>query len=119
MNNQTAAQILRDDPKAAEQAQSSLNEVLTRSATDMPFRQLLLSDPRAALSQHFGVEAPASVNLAFIENKADATVVLPNVIDPNAELSDAELEAVAGGILPALAVIGIGYCITWAADKYL
>jgi lactobin A/cerein 7B family class IIb bacteriocin len=41
----------------------------------------------------------------FVENKADATVVLPAVIDPNAELSDAELEAVAGGILPLIAAV--------------
>jgi hypothetical protein len=92
-------------PDQTRMAQDQIQAILTRSATDMEFRQLLVSDSRAALSQHLGHEVPDSVEIVFVENKADATVVLPAVIDPNAELSDAELEAVAGGILPLIAAV--------------
>ena len=59
---------------------------------------------------------PESVSLVFVENKADATLVLPDYVDPNAELSEEDLEAVAGGdfilglsIVCAAAVIGAAF----------
>ena len=102
----------RSDPVLAQKADQAMQKLLARSATDRDFRQLLLSDSRAALSQHFGREAPESMNIAFIENRADATVVLPDVIDTDAELSEGELEAVAGGSLVAL---GVGIIVLYTA----
>ena len=58
--------------------------------------------------------------MKFVENQGDATLVLPDFVDPNVELSAKELEAVAGGS-PPLAAIAL-----WAlagalagADVYL
>ena len=45
-----------------------------------------------------GKDIPESFNVVFIENQADATIVLPDYVDPQAELSEDALEAVAGGI---------------------
>src|SRR5688572_23114358 len=66
-------------------AQGKLNEMLARSTTDMEFRQKLLSDPRAAFAE-VGESIPEGVELRFVENQADATIVLPDPVDPQAEL---------------------------------
>jgi hypothetical protein len=104
MSTNAMIEAARQNPAQAREAQEHLQAILTRSTTDAEFRKLLLTDSRAALSQHFGREVPES-NIVFVENQADATVVLPNVVDANAELSDAELETVAGGILPLIAAV--------------
>lgn len=119
MNASAAAKYARENPAAAEEAQQRLAEVLSRSSTDAEFRQALLSDSRAALSSHFGREIPETVNIAFVENRADATIVLPDPIDTTAELSEADLEAVAGGALPILAWVAIGFVVTAVGDAVL
>jgi hypothetical protein len=84
---------------AAEQdkAKAFLQGVLTRSATDLEFRKRLLANPRGALSEYVGATFPDSLDVTFIENTADATIVLPDPVDAEAEISEAELETVAGG----------------------
>jgi hypothetical protein len=100
-------QELMKDPAVVKQAQEQYQAMLTRSATDMEFRKKLLADPRAAVAEFTGKPAPADFNVVFIENKAGATVVLPDPVDPSAELSETELEAVAGGAGPALIAIAL------------
>jgi hypothetical protein len=87
-----------------EQNQTAQNDevmvqLLARSATDADFRRKLVETPRAAFAEFTG--RPESefehVNVRFVENKAQATFVLPAKVDPSAELSESELEAVAGG----------------------
>jgi len=105
---------IRNNPEKLAQVQERFGEILSRSTTDMDFRRQLVSDPRAALSAHFGREIPESVNIRFMESGGTPTVVLPEPADPNAELSEADLEAVAGGLIPAL--IGIGACLYVIGD---
>ena len=87
--------------------QQKMNEVyrdlLSRSATEAEFRELLLTNPREGLAEFYGPEAtiPEDLNVRFIENEADATFVLPDPVDVEATLSVEELEAVAGGGDPA------------------
>ena len=99
MNTFEAYQYAQDHPEAVEQAQEQLQALQSRAATDWDFRQKLLSDPRAAVSEFTGNAVPDSFNVAFVENKADATIVLPDYVDPDSELSEDELEAVSGGDL--------------------
>ena len=79
-----------------------LNTVLQRSATDKEFRARLLAQPDSAIEEIIGVplaSLPKPVRVKFVEKDPglDALVVLPNFLDPEGVLSDAELEAVAGG----------------------
>ena len=82
---------------------SIFQEILSRSATDKAFRQRLVSEPAAAIEEVIGVPTstlPRPINVQFIEKAPglDAVIVLPDFLDPEGVLSDAELEAVAGGV---------------------
>ncbi len=78
--------------------QHVLEAVLQRSVVDHDFRKLLLHDPRRAM-QELGVSVPANFRVKFIEKdkNVDALVVLPNFECAQGELSEDELETVAGG----------------------
>lgn len=80
------------------EAEQAIQQVIKRAQTDSEFRQLCLSDPNAAATEVTGKDIPAGYNLRFVENQgADLTVVLPDVIEESVELSDDELDHVAGG----------------------
>jgi hypothetical protein len=98
MTRSDTIQTYRANPGQAREAQEQLQNLLARSATDMDFRHKLLNDPRATVAEFTGHDVPESVSFRFIENKADATFVLPNPVSSEAELSETELETVAGGI---------------------
>lgn len=85
-----------------EQSLQTLNALLARSASDMTFRRTLLSDPRAAVAEFRGTDASTLSNarVVFVENHADATIVLPPFAADADELSERDLEAVAGGTDP-------------------
>jgi len=106
MDKREIAQLAQN-PEAVQQAKEALTAVLTRSATDADFRKSLLEQPRSALKNFFGVEVPESYNVKFIENQADATVVLPDPVNLESELSESELTTVAGGIEPMTIVATI------------
>lgn len=77
------------------------NEVLTavfaKAATDKVFRALVQENPNEAVKQAAGLDVPAGFTVRFVENDGvDATFVLPDFIG-DSELSDEQLEAVAGG----------------------
>ena len=76
-----------------------LRAILERSSTDREFRRLLLSEPRPVIQREFGVAIPRNFNIRFIEKESgtDALVVLPDVVSGGGELSDDDLDAVAGG----------------------
>lgn len=79
--------------------QHVLEAVLQRSVVDLEFRRQLLHDPRRAMQEALGVSVPANFRVKFIEKdkNVDALVVLPNYQCPEGELSEDELETVAGG----------------------
>ena len=74
--------------------------LIQRSLQDESFRQRLLKDPRATVEQELGVQLPADVQVQVVEETADTIyLVLPSASPTGevGELSDLDLEAVAGG----------------------
>jgi lactobin A/cerein 7B family class IIb bacteriocin len=118
---------LKDPANAAEyeKGQELLRGLLQRSATDVEFRSLVVTDTPEAIRQQYkhmyGTEAPegiAQLNISFIEPQGDLTVVLPPAIDAEAELNDSELQTVAGGATPAVVAataVSTPACLGFAA----
>jgi hypothetical protein len=78
----------------------ALQSILDRASTDLAFRRQLLTDPRDAILDAFGVAIPHNFRIKFVEREpgVDALVVLPDVVSGSNELSDDDLESVAGGV---------------------
>jgi hypothetical protein len=74
--------------------------LVQRSLEDDSFRRRLLDDPKAAVEQELGTRLPESIEVRVVEESADTIyLVLPSAspLGEGVELSDQELEAVAGG----------------------
>jgi hypothetical protein len=84
-----------------QKATEVLRSVLSRSATDVAYRQRLLTNPREAITEVTGKPLPADYNVAFVESKADVTLVLPKPVKAT-ELSEGDLDTVSGGTLSAV-----------------
>lgn len=78
----------------------ALERILSRAATDLEFRRGLLTDPKAAICDAFGITIPSTFRIKFIERgpDIDALVVLPDLKTDDRALSDSELEQVSGGV---------------------
>jgi hypothetical protein len=82
--------------------------LIQRSLQDESFRQRLLADPRAVIEQELGSRLPESIEVRVVEETADTIyLVLPSAspLGQGGELSDQELEAVAGGASAECGVI--------------
>ena len=94
-----------------------INNILAKCWADASFKQQLLTDPAAALKAE-GIEIPAGYTVRVVENtdKVINYVLPPN---PNAELSDSELESVAGGkgnpgrIFQGIGEVTLGAGLAW------
>lgn len=81
--------------------QEKINEVYMKvqrmAITDEEYREELLKDPNAAIAKLTGEELPENFKVKVIENDPQyaATFVLPPMVSD--ELSDEELDKVAGG----------------------
>jgi len=75
--------------------------LIEKSLQDESFRERLLEDPKGAVEQELGTRLPEEVRVVTVEESADTIyLVLPSAPMAGAEggeLSDRELESVAGG----------------------
>jgi hypothetical protein len=76
--------------------------LVERSLEDGELRRRLLDDPKGTLEQELGRGLPAGVEVRVVQESADTIyLVLPSASalgDQGGELSEEELEAVAGGL---------------------
>ncbi len=85
-----------DDPLAKARAQIT-EALLKRAAEDKAFRDLLTSDPKAALKQMIGIDPLPGHKLKVIEEQAgEICLVLPRSLS-NDELPDTLLDLASGG----------------------
>ena len=75
--------------------------LIEKSLQDESFRERLIEDPKGAVEQELGTRLPEEVRVVTVEESADTIyLVLPSTPMAGAEggeLSDRELESVAGG----------------------
>ncbi len=74
--------------------------IVQKSIEDESFRQRLIEDPKGTVEQELGTQLPEDVRVVTVEETADTIyLVLPSAspVGQGGELSDRELEAVAGG----------------------
>ncbi len=76
-----------------------VNDLIAGFATKNPeYRKALLEKPREVVGAQLGTSVPPSVEVKIIEEKPNEFyIVLPHVAKSGEELSDADLEQVAGG----------------------
>jgi Nitrile hydratase, alpha chain len=75
-------------------------QLIEKAWKDAAFRQALVKDPQGAVERELGGKLPARVQVKVVQETADTCyLVLPANPDraPAAELTDHQLEAVAGG----------------------
>ena len=70
------------------------NAILNRAAEDGGFRARLIADPKAAIASEVGTVIPEGFDVAVHE---DSATTFHLVLPPSPQLTEAELEAVAGG----------------------
>jgi hypothetical protein len=78
--------------------------LIEKSLEDESFRQRLIEDPKGAVEQELGRRLPEEVRVVTVEETQDTIyLVLPSTPmagDEGGELSEQELESVAGGWTP-------------------
>jgi hypothetical protein len=82
------------------QKQQLEQRIIEKAMKDEQFREKLQTGPKEAIEQELGVTLPASLRINVLEEKPDSVyLVLPNMQGslPDGELTESELETVAGG----------------------
>jgi hypothetical protein len=78
--------------------QSTIEEAIRRGRSDLAFRNLALADPNKALEMIAGKPVPEGLKIKFFDGSdAHMTIVLPEYVEDESELTDLQLEQVAGG----------------------
>ncbi len=83
------------------EAHEVMTEVVRRATTDADFRRLALSDPGKAIQAVAGKPLPPGMNVKLFDGAGAAlALVLPALKGDTSELTDQELDQVAGGRCP-------------------
>jgi putative modified peptide len=88
----------KTDPSALKNVDPNIAKVFEKAWNDAKFKAELLKDPVAAIKGATNAKLPQGLKIVVHENTAkEMTFVLPYVPPKSGELSDADLEMVAGG----------------------
>jgi Nitrile hydratase, alpha chain len=93
-------------------------KLIQRSIEDEDFRRKLLEDPKAAMERELGTRLPEGVEVRVAEESANTIyLVLPSASaeGEGGELSDRDLEALAGGGDYTLSPLGD--CVSFPTDS--
>ena len=74
------------------------DKIVEQAQTNPRYFEQLKNDPRGLMEKQLGTSIPKNVNIKVVEEAADTYyIVLPAFAREGEELSDADLEKVAGG----------------------
>jgi hypothetical protein len=92
--------------EAASPTRDQISAAIAEKAwKDEAFHRAILADPNKLYEEHFGQPVPAGLKIKVLEDTADTVhFVIPARPAKTGELSDAELEDVAGGVTPTLII---------------
>ncbi len=80
-------------------------KIIAHAWKDARFKEKLLKNPKAALKE-MGIDVPANFEVRVIEEKANSmTLVLPKAPMESQELSEKELQNLAGGTFTPFTII--------------
>lgn len=84
-----------------EMTRGEMNDLLAKFATkDDEYRQALHEKPKEVVAKQFNMDLPDTLEVKVLEEDASTVyVVLPHVVESGDELSDEDLEQVAGGAM--------------------
>lgn len=81
-----------------QEVQEAVQKVLTKAQEDAEFRKLVLTDVYAAVKEVSGKEVPREFKINIVDGTGyHATFILPEVRKSADELTETDLELVAGG----------------------
>ena len=81
---------------------------LAPAVTDADARERFLADPKAVLAA-VGLDLPEWFTVSAREgDAAELIITVPALIDPDADISDEQLEAVSGGCSAGASCVGVG-----------
>ncbi len=79
-----------------EKIQETISQLQEKATSDASFRASLISNPNESIEKISGIQVPAGFKINVVDaNEADLTIALPKM--KSDELSDSDLESVAGG----------------------
>lgn len=99
-----------------EQQAKLWGQIVTKSSRDERFRKQLLADPAAAVKEA-GLELPPGVKLRVVENTDTLLHVAIPPLESDKELSEEELQVVAGGRLAPGLVSGLAKVFGWNSGQ--
>lgn len=99
--------------------QSIEQEIRVKSLKDPEFRQQLLENPKDAIKAAMGVNIPENLEIKVMEESANHLIltVPPELPESANNVSDEQLEAVAGGLIGAVATVAAGILTDNAVDE--
>ena len=98
---------MADESSFEEQRRANYAKIVARSWSDADFKAKLLSDPHNALAE-YGIMVPAGTTMRVVEDTQEMRhLVLPP--PPEGELSEEDLNEVAGGFLDNTGMLNPDY----------
>lgn len=73
-------------------------KIVSKALSDAAYKQELLANPKAAVEKELGITIPEGVAINIMQETGEQVfLVLPYIEDAEGELSEDQLESVAGG----------------------